>query len=299
MMRLGLALILSAFFVGVANAQNGYPPEMPGFEVEVYKTVGDVDLNIYRVGEINTSTPKPAIVFFFGGGWRSGTPKQFEHQAKYLATRGMIAFIADYRVASRHQITADECVKDAKSAVRWIRTNAERLGVDPDRIVAAGGSAGGHIAACTGVVPGFENEDESVSAVPNAMVLFNPVLVLANYDGITLDGTRLSQLATRLGVDPQTISPIHFVQSGQPPAIIFHGTEDDTVPLATAERFAVVMNSAGNFCALSFYAGEGHGFFNVGNKGDLNFRETMREADEFLVKQGFLEGPATIDDYEL
>ena len=92
---------------------------------------------------------RPAIAFFFGGGWTSGTVKQFEPQAAYLASRGMVAARTDYRVKSRHNVTPDACVEDAKSAVRWLRQNAAMLGIDPDRIVASGGSAGGHIAACT------------------------------------------------------------------------------------------------------------------------------------------------------
>jgi len=90
---------------------------------------------------------RPGIVFFFGGGWENGTIKAFEPQAQYLASRGMVAARADYRVKSRHGVTPKECVEDARNAMRWFRQNAGKLGVDPDRIVASGGSAGGHIAA--------------------------------------------------------------------------------------------------------------------------------------------------------
>ena len=129
------------------------------------------------------SDKRPAIVFFFGGGWTSGKLEQFEPQASHLARRGMVAARADYRVKSRHGVTPKECVEDAKSAVRWMRANAAKLGVDPDRIVAAGGSAGGHIAACTAFSPGLdaEGEDANVSSKPNALVLFNPVLRFSWY----------------------------------------------------------------------------------------------------------------------
>ncbi|MEO1994912.1 MAG: alpha/beta hydrolase [Planctomycetaceae bacterium] len=85
---------------------------------------------------------------------------------------------ADYRVIRKHKTTPFECVKDGKSAVRWIRQHAAELGVDPDRIVAAGGSAGGHVAAYTGVIQGHEEEgeDANISSLPDAMILYNPVI---------------------------------------------------------------------------------------------------------------------------
>ena len=87
----------------------------------------------------------------------------------------MVAISADYRVKSRNQTTPFECVKDGKSAIRWVRQHAAELGVDPDRIVAAGGSAGGHVAACTGVIEGIneDGEDAAIRSVPNAMILFS------------------------------------------------------------------------------------------------------------------------------
>lgn len=298
MSRAAPAILLVLLVSATAFAQRTHPPEMPDFESEVYKTVNGVDLKIYQIDPVQKFMPRPAIVFFFGGGWRNGSPKQFEHQAKYLASRGMIAFIADYRVSSRHQVTADECVKDAKSAVRWIRANAKRLGVNPDMIVASGGSAGGHLAACTGVIPGFEDDHESVSSVPNAMILFNPAVVLAPYDGVPIPGERIESLLQRMGVPIESISPIHHVRAGQPPAIIFHGDADSTVPHHTVKRFTEVMNAAGNTCELMTYEGEGHGFFNSNRNDGQTFRSTMRQADAFLVKHGLLFRTATIDNYE-
>src|SRR5580692_8744139 len=118
---------------------------------------------------------RPGIVFFFGGGWENGTIKAFERQATYLASRGLVTARADYRVKSRHGVTPKECVDDARSAMRWFRENAARLGVDPHRIVASGGSAGGHIAACTTLMPGSEPDDPNNSSKANALILFNPV----------------------------------------------------------------------------------------------------------------------------
>jgi acetyl esterase len=189
----GLVLAISAGLLlgGQATsawvtAMRTYPPVMPGARVETYKTIGPTNLHLYLFTPKDHSTMnrRPAIVFFFGGGWTSGSPQQFEKQCQYFASRGMVAITADYRVTSRQGVKPVQCVADAKSAIRWLRRNAARLGIDPDRIVASGGSAGGHLAACTAVVPGLDDtgEDTSISATPNAAVLFNPVLALARLD---------------------------------------------------------------------------------------------------------------------
>jgi acetyl esterase/lipase len=122
---------------------------------ETYKQVGEVTLkiDIFEPKQKDSAKKYPAIVFFFGGGWVGGSPGQFYRQCEYLAGRGMIAMSAEYRVKSRHQTTPAECVKDGKSAVRWIRANAARLDIDPDRIAAGGGSAGGHVAAAVATSP--------------------------------------------------------------------------------------------------------------------------------------------------
>jgi acetyl esterase/lipase len=102
-----------------------------------------LEMHVHFPTDWKKDDKRSAIVFFFGGGWTSGTVQQFEPQAAYLASRGMVAARAEYRVKSRHEVTPDACVEDAKSAVRWLRQNAALLGIDPDRIVASGGSAGG------------------------------------------------------------------------------------------------------------------------------------------------------------
>lgn len=278
-----------------------YPPKMEGAKVEVYKTVGDVKLKIYvfspkghRAGD-----SRPAAVFFFGGGWRAGTPRQFYHQCKYLASRGMVAMAADYRVASRHKIKAVACVADAKSAVRWIRKNAKRLGVDPSRIVAGGGSAGGHIAACTGTISRFDesSEDAKISSVPNALVLFNPALALAPYkEDLPFPKSRLAGIQARMGVEPEALSPVHHVKKGTPPTLILHGKGDTTVPFKTAQWFADAMKKSGARCKLVGYEGQPHGFFNYGRDGNGNYVKTVREMDLFLIELGYLKGKPTIGD---
>ena len=93
----------------------------------VYKTVGDTQLHLHIFRPTKQRTKAPAVVFFFGGGWRSGTPAQFEQQCRYLASRGMVAMTAEYRIRNMHGTLATACVADGKSAVRWIRANAGKL----------------------------------------------------------------------------------------------------------------------------------------------------------------------------
>jgi acetyl esterase/lipase len=309
--------VLVAFGTSPAFAQQragrDYSPEMPGADVQIYKKVASgmpggarnetTDLKLYvfkpvgwKATDGKPGTGRPAIVFFFGGGWTGGSPGQFLEHCKYLASRGMVAIAADYRVASRHGVKAVDCVRDAKSAIRYVRENAARLGVDPERIAAAGGSAGGHLAAACGTLEEFDEPDEeaSISSRPNALILFNPALVLAPVEGLALNRQRTFNMDERAGVEAQRISPYHHVKPGVPPTVIFHGRADTTVPYATAEAFAKAMQQAGNTCELVGYDGQGHGFFNYGRSGGKMYSATLAAADRFLVGLGWLTGEPTV-----
>lgn len=304
--RIQSAVLLLVCLSLCAQAQEqkgsrGYPPHLPGAKALQYKAVGDVKLNLYLYEPEGheASDKRPAIVFFFGGGWTGGSPGQFEQQCKYLASRGMVAITADYRVASRHNVKAISCVADAKSAIRFLRKNAAELGIDPDRIAAGGGSAGGHLAACTGVIDGLDEpgEDTSISSVPSALVLFNPALVLAPVEGIDQVAPARQDraaFADRMGTDPVKLSPYHHVKKDAPPTIIFHGKVDSTVPYASAEAFAKAMEKAGNRCTLVGYEGQAHGFFNYGRGDGEHYKKTVRAIDEFLAGLGYLTGKPTI-----
>lgn len=285
--------VLLATLAPSAHAAEGalkYPPRFEGARAEVYKEVGGVKLSLH-VFEPATGpqTGRPAIVFFFGGGWTNGSPAQFEQHCRHLASRGVVAITADYRVASRHNVKPTACVADAKSALRWVRTHATRLGIDPRRIAAGGGSAGGHLAAAIATLPDFDEpgEDLRVSCIPDACVLFNPALVLAPLAGLTLDGLGDRVPAERLGTEPSRISPAHHVSKGTPPTIIFHGQADTTVPYSTAEAYARVMRAAGNRCELVGYPGQPHGFFNY-NRANGRYAETVAAMDQFLTSLGWI-----------
>jgi acetyl esterase/lipase len=266
---------------------------------ETYKTIGDVklDLTIQLPDGWRADDKRPAIVFFFGGGWNSGSTQQFENHCRYLASRGMVAMCADYRVKSRHNVKAAACVADAKSAMRWVRANAAKLGIDPQRIAAGGGSAGGHLAGAAATLPGLDDpaDDQSVSCVPAALVLFNPALVLAPAEDADLGDFLRKASAERFGCEPVEISPLHNVKAGMPPTIIFHGKVDTTVPYASVELFTARMKAAGNRCELVGAPGQAHGYFNFGRAGNEFAFKTLTAADQFLASLGWLKGPPTVE----
>lgn len=109
---------------------------------------------------------RPGICFFFGGGWQGGTPDQFFAHARHLASRGMVCACAEYRTNR----VLRECIDDATMAMRFLREHAGALHLDTSRLISAGGSAGGHIAAALAVCRVEAHTDSR----PNACVLFNP-----------------------------------------------------------------------------------------------------------------------------
>ncbi len=261
-------------------AQSPYPPTFEDARVETYRTIGSTELKLWIFGESEPEARKPAIVFFFGGGWNSGSPAQFENQARHFAGRGMIAITADYRVKSRHGVQVVECVKDAKAAIAWVRENARRLGIDPDRIAASGGSAGGHLAAATGTIRGFGGDER-----PDALILFNPACTLAPIAGWEPPRALAGLSPERFGEEPRAISPAHHIGPHTPPTLILHGKKDTTVPYASVVAFEAAMKEAGRPCTLVGYKDAGHGFFNRGE----HYRKTLAEADAFLVDLGWIE----------
>lgn len=140
---LAILAVISTYCLGLGI--EGFTPD----KSVIYKTVDGVDLklHLFYPSDSNRSDKMPAIIFFFGGGWNGGSPSQFYPHCKYFASRGMVAMSAEYRVKSVHGTSPRECVKDGKSAIRWIRQHAAQFGIDPNAIVAGGGSAGG---ACRG-----------------------------------------------------------------------------------------------------------------------------------------------------
>ena len=249
-------------------------------EKVLYKSTDQADLNlfVYKPVDFDKSQTYSCIVFFHGGGWNSGDYKQFERQSIYFASRGMVAFSVEYRIRNKHGTSPIEAMEDAKSAIRFIRSNAKLFSVNPNLIAAAGGSAGGHLAAVAGNIDLFENpnEDLSVSSKPNLLILYNPVLHF---------GRKWQWIK-----NPSNASPYENLKKGAPPTIILTGTEDKIVPVELVKNYKKRMESIGSRCDLILYEGAEHAFF---NKGD-DFVDTVLQTDIFLKSNWYLSGPPTI-----
>jgi len=284
----GLLLALAPAAAAAPAAQKGSKADLPQpVQRLLFKTTADakgnkveLHLDVFLPEGHKATDKRPAIVFFFGGGWVGGSPSQFYSQAAYLASRGMVALAAEYRVGKTHGTTPKECVADGKSAIRYVRSHAAELGIDPDRLAAGGGSAGGHVAAATATVTAFDEpgEDTATSAVPNALVLFNPV-----YDNGP-EGYGYDRVKDYW----RQISPLQNIRKGMPPAIVWLGTQDKLIPVATAKAFQAEMQRLGSRSDLLLYEGEGHGFFNSGRGSSENYAKTVREMDAFLTSLGWL-----------
>ncbi len=233
-------------------------------------------LKLYYPASFQIGQTYPTIVFFFGGGWNGGTTKQFEPHALHYVAKDVITVLVDYRVKTRHNTTPFESLKDAKSAIRYLRKNAQKLGIDANRIVGSGGSAGGHLAAAC-----FTNEsineptdDVAISAKPNVLVLFNPVIDNGK-DGYGFE---------RIGERYVEFSPMHNIQKGFPPTIFFLGTNDSLIPIETARKFKQKIEEVGSRCDLFLFENQGHGFFNK----EPFLSETILKADAFLQSIDYL-----------
>ena len=252
----------------------------------------DLELHIFYPENFDPTKDKarPSIVLFYGGGWSGGSIYHFYNQAKYLATRGMVAICPNYRTKSSHGVSPEFCISDAKSAIRFIRKNAADYGVDPSELAAGGGSAGGHIAAAAALTDHFDDpeDDLNISSKPDLLVLFNPVI----------DNGPEGYGYERVKSNYEKISPMHNIKKGMPPCLFMLGDRDSLIPVATGEKFKALAEAVGTECELIIYPDAEHGFFNRRTKEEEQpFIETLKATDKFLVKHGYLKGAENVDNW--
>ena len=267
--------------------------------VIVFKTIGPVELRLHVFTPPAKNRPPlspslspsltPAIVYFFGGGWRSGDPKQFFWQARYLADRGITGFCAEYRVKQTHGTSPVEAVADAKSAIRYLRAHAAELSLDPHRLAACGNSSGAHLAAATGLcLTGDDSTDGSpkISSRPDALLLFDtPVELLFRADIVERFPSPESARA---------FSPLQNLRADAPPMLLWHGAADPGLPVALTENFAARARELGVDAAVSVWPGGVHGFYHYGRDRTPDVRAaflaTTLSIDRWLAARGWLTG---------
>lgn len=255
-------------------------------EILTYKSADGRPLSLHVFSPAGTAAkPRPAIVFFFGGGWSSGTPLQHYPEARHFADRGYVAFTADYRITATHPTaTPFDSLSDAKSVIRYLRQNSGKLGIDPNRIIAAGASAGGQLAAACALSPAFDDpaDDLRVTARPDALLLWYPVL----------DNGPGGYGADRIGERYPQFSPIHLLASAKtpPPTLLFLGTKDSYLSSTRAQEYQRLALAAGGQCELKLFEGGVHPLYEYRSPSPKNRArraECLAMADAFLRSLGY------------
>lgn len=256
------------------------PDSLPGAETFVYRMAEPepMRLHVFKPKDWNADEQRPALVFFFGGGWTRGTPEKSASWAKYAASLGMVGIAPDYRTRDRFDTSPLEAVADARAALRWVQENATKLGVDKNRIAVGGSSAGGHVALWTAIarMPPGSCETESPLQKPAALILFSTVSDTSLLSGYT---------PMRFGTNATALSPIHQLECPMPPVLAFHGDADPLVPAQQAIALRDKLKAMDGACELVLVPGGNHGFTTQFPEWRDKSRERVRE---FLARENLL-----------
>ncbi|MEI6493583.1 MAG: alpha/beta hydrolase, partial [Verrucomicrobiota bacterium] len=238
-------------------------------------------------------------VLIHGGAWVGGGADVFFPHARYFASRGMVAFSIDYRLIKPEGPGMRECVDDCRAALAYIQSHAAELGVDPAKIAVMGDSAGGHLAAVLGTIPGG-------GQLPAAMILCNPIVDLTDPAWIpfVIGGRALEKKAPPEAKIPtaeqsalaKELSPQFRVAPKLPPTLLMHGTGDTVVNPEQVRRFAEAMAAAGNRCELVMVDGARHAFIVPKYTApEPLVADALRKADTFLASLGLVKGDPTLE----
>jgi len=219
------------------------------------------------------------MILFHGGGWSGGNLKQFRAACEYFASRGLVTATVNYRMltkAEASQLPAGEtrkrvCIAEAKSAIRWCKSHAEELGVDPERVITGGGSAGGHVSVLATLNPGLNDPSDptDIDTSVVAYLLFNPAFAADDSQDSEVDVLR-------------------YLKADIAPAIAFFGTKD-TWKVGWDAAHAKLKELGNVKAELHLAEGQAHSFFNKEPWQSL----TLIAADRFLLKHGLLQGEPT------
>ena len=272
MKRLMIASILLVLASGtVAVAQDSPLAWAVRFENEyrivpniTYLTASNYDAKLDLYVTRTPDKPLPTLIWIHGGGWTGGTKESYAGIPAYLAM-GMNVVNVEYRLARVAQAPA--AVEDCRCALRWVIQHAKEYGIDVNRLVVSGGSAGGHLALTTGMVPASAGLDRQCPGPDNLKVA-----AIVNWYGIAdvnelLDGPNMKAYAvTWLGSATdrdqiaKRVSPLSYVRAGLPPVFTIHGDADPTVPYTQSVRLHKALSDAGVANELMTMPGGKHGF---------------------------------------
>lgn len=255
------------------------PTELPGAETHIYRAdPPEMRLFVVKPAGWKADDRRPALVFFFGGGWTTGTPWSALPWAKFAASLGLVGIAPDYRTKERHDTSPLASVADARAALHWAQEHASELGIDPSRIVVGGNSAGGHVALWTAIAdpPPGSAPAESPRLKPAALVLFSTVSDTSSVTGYT---------PKRFGADATALSPVHQLDARMPPVLAFHGAADVLVPPRQALALRDRLLATGNRCELHLVPDGGHNFTHALPEWQEKSQELLRD---FLKREGLL-----------
>jgi acetyl esterase/lipase len=249
--------------------------------IRMYKSIEGFKLNmhVFLPDDSLKTKRRPAILFFHGGSWSEGKPDWFFETCKAYARKGWVACAVEYRIVARHNTLPFDAVKDARSAIRWIRQNASEYSIDTNKIIASGNSAGGHLVLTTALADNWNErtDDLRYGAIPNI------ALVNAGVYDLTDRNTAWIRAAQKDEDIVKQISPLHLVKKIHTSFLIIHGTKDRNCPFPATEEFARKMKQVGN--SIEFYPLEGAEHF-IWYDPKYGSRVSAIRND-FLIKLGY------------
>jgi acetyl esterase/lipase len=278
-----LALVLSTWTIvaQAADQPTVAPPKVEQEQDIVYAKAGDTELKLDIARPSSGEGLLPAVVVIHGGAWRQGNKADVRGISAEFARRGYVAVGPQYRFCPKDPFPAQ--IHDVKAAVRWIKTNAKKYRVDPERVGAMGFSAGGHLALMLGLTSpsdGLEGEvkagepDSRVKAVVN---YFGPSdLAASDIPDICKPWVKdfLGGTPTDKPVAAAQASPLTFVSKDDAPVLTFQGTKDPLVPYNQAIKLADAMNAKGVAGRVELLVGAQHGW--AGPELERTVDETFR-----------------------